>query len=124
MTTDLSDLLKQYREMEATATGGEWHSENGTIWVQVTDREGLPCQQELAGSSPADAALIVFLRNNAPRFFALLEAAEGVEKALSGMLRHSCVADADPNDKDEEDHAAERTARNALSAFKKAKETE
>lgn len=74
MTTD---LLKQFRNLEAKATGGEWHSENGTIWVQVTDREGLPCQQELAGSSPADAALIVFLRNNAPRLFAMVEAAEG-----------------------------------------------
>lgn len=35
--------------------------------------------------------------------------------ALAGMMRHSCVADADPRDKDAEDHAAESAALRALS---------
>ena len=35
-------------------------------------------------------------------------------EALRLMLAHSCVADSDPTDKDEEDHAAERAARAAL----------
>lgn len=36
---------------------------------------------------------------------------EHMQSALNGMLRHSCVADADPRDKDAEDHEAERRAR-------------
>ena len=41
----------------------------------------------------------------------------GLGEALRGMLAHSCVADADPNDKDEADHAAERLARKVLATL-------
>lgn len=37
-----------------------------------------------------------------------------LREALRDMLRHSCVADADPRDKDAQDHDAERKARAAL----------
>lgn len=37
-----------------------------------------------------------------------------LEKAGRAMLAHSCVADADPEDKDEADHAAERAMRGAI----------
>ena len=48
----------------------------------------------------------------------LREAADELARlrgALKGMLDHSCVADTAAEDKDEEDHAAERAARAALS---------
>ena len=38
-------------------------------------------------------------------------------EALVAMLRHSCVADSAPEDKDAEDHDAERKARQALAAL-------
>ena len=44
----------------------------------------------------------------------LLAAAPTMLKALQAMLRHSCVADAHSEDKDPEDHAAERMARAAI----------
>jgi len=39
---------------------------------------------------------------------------EEVAAALQGMLRHSCVADSAPEDKDAEDHDAERAAARAI----------
>jgi len=39
-------------------------------------------------------------------------------EALEAMLAHACVADADPDDKDAEDHEAERKARAALESAK------
>lgn len=51
----------------------------------------------------------------ADRVEALTLVVEDCLDALKGMLRHSCVADAHPEDKDSEDHVAERTARHAIS---------
>lgn len=45
----------------------------------------------------------------------ILAAAPALYAALKGMLRHSCVADAHPADKDPDDHAAESAALRALS---------
>lgn len=44
----------------------------------------------------------------------LIASAPDLLEALKAMLAHACVADADPNDKDAEDHAAERKARAAI----------
>ena len=44
----------------------------------------------------------------------LLDTAAALRTALDAMLRHSCVADSAPEDKDAEDHEAERMARAAL----------
>ena len=44
----------------------------------------------------------------------LLEDRERLRAALQGLLRHPGIADMDPEDKDPEDHAAERAARSAL----------
>lgn len=44
----------------------------------------------------------------------LMASAPELLDALKAMLAHSCVADADPNDKDAEDHDAERMARAAI----------
>ena len=51
----------------------------------------------------------------ADRVEALTLLVEACLNALRGMLRHSCVADAHPEDKDPEDHVAERAARHAIS---------
>jgi hypothetical protein len=44
----------------------------------------------------------------------LISAAPDLYEALKGMLAHACVADAAPDDVDEEDRARERAARAAI----------
>lgn len=51
----------------------------------------------------------------AARNYELSETNTRMQEALKAMLRHSCVADAAPEDKDSEDHQAERLARTAIS---------
>ena len=61
--------------------------------------------------------------NNLPLILRALSALSGLESvrgALKGMLAHSCVADTAGEDKDAEDHAAERAARSALSQLEAA----
>lgn len=41
-------------------------------------------------------------------------------EALEAMLKHSCVADSDPKDKDSEDHDAERLARRSITTLRAA----
>ena len=48
----------------------------------------------------------------------LIAAAPALYEALQGMMRHSCVADSAPEDKDGEDHIAESKA---LAALKQAR---
>lgn len=115
MTTDLSDLLKQWREL--------------------VERENKVIEQTDAASYAAHQACddrLRFLDVNAPRLFAMVEAAEGLEKALkniadeldcsqghgrTGVASHYCPnCDNSIRGRDE--------ALAALSAFKKAKETE
>lgn len=50
----------------------------------------------------------------------LMGAVVEMRRALEGMMRHSCVADAHPSDKDGEDHAAESAALRALSRIREA----
>lgn len=44
---------------------------------------------------------------------------DDLRAALEGLLRHSCIADAAPGDKDAEDRAAERAAWDALARTKR-----
>ena len=64
--------------------------------------------------------LIESLVNNLPTILSALSGLESVRGALKGMLAHSCVADTAGEDKDAEDHAAERAARSALSQLEAA----
>lgn len=45
---------------------------------------------------------------------ALIAAAPDLLEALKGLLEHACIADAAPEDVDEEDRARERAARKAI----------
>jgi len=92
-------------------------------WRLIPDEEGCPAQCLTAGgfdiatlwggykAEDANSRLIAL----APQLAAALIKAE---EALVGMLAHSCVADAGEDMKDAEDHAAERTARAALSEIR------
>lgn len=80
----------------------------------------LPEEYERAVSSDTVARFTDELRGTLDRIDAQAgrrgaEAREAeLVKALKAMLAHSCVADSAAEDKDEEDHAAERLARAAL----------
>lgn len=107
---------------EAKPTPGPWHVEGGTtlIWgacYQIDQSSfgmGYPiakCHTLLGpepyhkrGSRPDEACANARLIAAAPKLLA----------ALQAMLNHSCVADSAAEDKDEEDHAAERLARAAV----------
>lgn len=66
--------------------------------------------------APEEEVLLEALTERFEKLRAQLSLAleDRAREALGLMLKHSCVADSDPNDKDEEDHAAERAARDAI----------
>ena len=65
-------------------------------------------------SNDETAVAVVIGRPERRENAALIAAAPEMLYALKAMLRHSCVADSAAEDKDPDDHSAERLARQAV----------
>lgn len=123
-----AEKIAELRAAAEKATPGEWEATRGTRKVSAPSRGYLTVAQAAAGMSvsssgsfkigPEEASFnATHIANCDPQtVLALLDEVEALRGALAGMLRHSCVADTAAEDKDAEDHDAERAARRALSS--------
>lgn len=133
--TNLNELIAELERLDKKATPRPWRAAekavlgpdiDGMVSVVWDERSWAHGEHysPTKTQAVANAKIATNLRNHLPQILTALrqaQAAEGLAKALAGMLKHSCVADADPNDKDEVDHAYERAARRSLSAYEEAK---